>query len=104
LRDVDLSAFHYGAWLRERGYDFVTNQRVTPLFADYVRFQRGAITEYFGELADYAREYAAAKGRSVLVSGNFFNLLDQYYSLEPKVDVIITEMRNTTYRQPSWYR
>jgi len=24
--------------------------------------------------------------------------------MEPKVDVIVTEMRNTTYRQPSWYR
>jgi hypothetical protein len=40
----------------------------------------------------------------VLVSGNFFNLFDQYYPLEPKVDLIITEMRNTRYRQPAWYR
>ena len=40
----------------------------------------------------------------MLVSGNFFNLLDQYYALEPKVDLIITEMRNTRYRQPAWYR
>jgi hypothetical protein len=24
--------------------------------------------------------------------------------LEPNVDVIVTEMRNTTYRQPAWYR
>src|SRR5204862_4974320 len=44
------------------------------------------------------------KGGSVLVSGNFFNLFDHYYALEPKVDLIITEMRNTTYRQPAWYR
>ncbi|MDF2760076.1 MAG: hypothetical protein K0S99_2710, partial [Thermomicrobiales bacterium] len=28
----------------------------------------------------------------------------QYYALEPKVDLIITEMRNTRYRQPAWYR
>jgi hypothetical protein len=27
-----------------------------------------------------------------------------YYPLEPKVDLIITEMRNTAYRQPEWYR
>jgi hypothetical protein len=32
------------------------------------------------------------------------NLFDQYYPLEPKVDMVITEMRNTTYRQPAWYR
>jgi hypothetical protein len=104
LRDEDLTGFHYGAWLLERGYDFKANQHATPLFPDYVRYQRGAITEYFAELADYAREYAASLGKSVLVSGNFFNLLDQYYSLEPKVDLIITEMRSTAYRQPSWYR
>jgi hypothetical protein len=104
LRDVDLASFHYGAWLRERGYDFKQNRETTPLFWDYLRFQRRAITRYFGELADYAREYAAQKGRDVLVSGNFFNLFDQYYPLEPKVDMIITEMRNTRYRQPAWYR
>ena len=38
------------------------------------------------------------------MSGNFFNVYDQYFSLEPKVDLVITEMRNTTYRQPDWYR
>ncbi|HSJ89754.1 MAG TPA: hypothetical protein VK909_21260, partial [Anaerolineales bacterium] len=27
-----------------------------------------------------------------------------YYAMEPKVDLIITEMRNTRYRQPAWYR
>ncbi|HEU5098122.1 MAG TPA: hypothetical protein VFU22_03690 [Roseiflexaceae bacterium] len=104
LRDADLASFHYGAWLLERGYDFKADRESTPLFWDYLRFQRRAITTYFGELADYAREYAASKGRSVLVSGNFFNLFDQYYPLEPKVDLVITEMRNTTYRQPAWYR
>jgi hypothetical protein len=104
LKDANLTSFHYGAWLLERGYDFKTDRESTPLFWDYLRFQRRAITQYFGELADYAREYAASKGRSVLVSGNFFNLFDQYYPLEPKVDMVITEMRNTTYRQPAWYR
>lgn len=104
LHDVDLANFHYGEWLRAQGYDFQQNREDSPLFWEYLRFQRGAITRYFGELADYAREYAASKGRSVLVSGNFFNLFDQYYPLEPFVDMVITEMRNTRYRQPSWYR
>jgi hypothetical protein len=67
-------------------------------------FQRANITRYFAELADYAREYAASVGREVLVSGNFFNLFDNYYALEPSVDVVVTEMRNTTWRQPAWYR
>ena len=43
-------------------------------------------------------------GREVLVSGNFFNLDPHYLPLADEVDLIITEMRNTTYRQPEWYR
>jgi hypothetical protein len=104
LADVDLDTFHYGEWLRAQGFDFRERQDESPLFWDYVRYQRAAITRYFAELADYAREYAASRGRAVLVSGNFFNLFDQYHSLAPAVDVLITEMRNTRYRQPEWYR
>jgi hypothetical protein len=96
--------FHYGEWLLEQGYDFKDDLHDTPLFWEYERYQRGQITRYFGELADYAREYAASQGREILVSGNFFNVYDTYFPLEPKVDVVITEMRNTTYRQPDWYR
>jgi hypothetical protein len=104
LEGVDLGGFHYGEWLLERGFDFQSRREESPLFWDYHRYQQGQITRYFAELADYAREYAAARGREILVSGNFFNLFDHYYPLEPKVDVVITEMRNTTYRQPDWYR
>jgi hypothetical protein len=104
LSGEHLAAFHYGQWLLARGFDFKRDRESTPLFGHYLRFQRAAITRYFGELADYARQYAASRGRDVLVSGNFFNALGQYYALEPKVDLIITEMRNTRYRQPAWYR
>ena len=38
------------------------------------------------------------------MSGNFFNMFEHYYALEPKADMLITEMRNTRYRQPAWYR
>jgi hypothetical protein len=104
LRDTDLATFHYGSWLLERGHDFKSNRESAPLFFDYLRFQRRNIARYFGELADYARAYAASTGREIRISGNFFHLFDHYYALEPKVDVIVTEMRNTTYRQPAWYR
>src|SRR5215204_4876943 len=104
LRGADLATFHYGEWLLARGYDFKSDREATPLFSHYLRFQRAAITRYFAELADYSRDYATGQGKQLLVSGNFFNLLDQYYALEPKVDLIITEMRNTRYRQPAWYR
>src|SRR5215211_2700030 len=105
LRGVDLDTFQYGEWLLAQGYDFKTKREQTPLFFDYHRYQTRQIFRYFSELADYARQYAAEKGRKVLVSGNFFNLVAHwYYAMEPKVDLIITEMRNTRYRQPAWYR
>jgi len=104
LADTDLDTFHYGRWLLDRGHDFKSNRESAPLFYDYLRFQRRNIARYFGELADYAREYAASVGRDIRISGNFFHLFDHYFALEQKVDVIVTEMRNTTYRQPSWYR
>jgi hypothetical protein len=105
LRGADLETFHYGEWLLSEGYDFKTRREETPLFWEYHHYQTRQIYRYFRELADHARQCAAEKGRRVLVSGNFFNLVAHwYYPMEPKVDVIITEMRNTRYRQPAWYR
>jgi hypothetical protein len=100
----DLADFHYGEWLLDRGFDFRSDHASTPLFWDYLRFQRGVIVEYFAELADYARSYAESQGRSVLVSGNFFFLMPHFYAMEPKVDLVITEMDNTGYKQPAWCR
>jgi hypothetical protein len=104
LHGVDLDTFHYGEWLVAQGYDFKEGRERSPLFEHYMRFQRAAITRYFGELADYARGYGRSRGRDILVSGNFFNMFEHYYALEPKTDLLITEMRNTRYRQPAWYR
>jgi hypothetical protein len=104
LDGADLSAFHYGDWLLARGHDFQEGRESAPLFGDYYRYQCAAIKEYFGELAAYARAYGRDCGREVLVSGNFFNLDPTYLALADDVDLVITEMRNTTYRQPEWYR
>lgn len=104
LGDCDLASFHYGDWLLERGHDFTVNREQTPLFDAYMDFQRQNIVRYFGELADYARDYAARQGRDIKITGNFFNLFEHYYPMREKVDVLVTEMRNTTYRQPAWYR
>jgi hypothetical protein len=104
LRGHDLSDFHYGRYLLERGFDFRSNWANTPLFYDYAAFQQANIKRYFAELADHAREYARSVGREILISGNFFNLFEHYYNIEPFVDVIVTEMRNTLWRYPEWYR
>lgn len=63
-----------------------------------------AIKTHFKELADYVRAYGREQGKEVLVSGNFFDLDPHYLPLADDVDLLITEMRNTTYRQPEWYR
>jgi hypothetical protein len=104
LDGLDLATFHYGEWLLEQGYDFKSGRESTPLFGDYYAFQCRSIKTYFAELADYAREYARSVGREVLVSGNFFNCEPMYLALADDVDLIVTEMRNTTYEQPEWYR
>jgi hypothetical protein len=104
LDGVDLTSFHYGEWLLERGHDFQADRERAPLFGDYYRAQCRAIKRYFAELAGYARSYARSRGREILVSGNFFNVDPSYLALADDVDLIITEMRNTTYRQPEWYR
>ena len=104
LDGQDLATFDYAQWLLAKGYDFKSKREDTPLFWDYHAFQRRNIVRYMRELADYTRSYARSVNREVLVSGNFFHLFDHYYAMEPSVDLIVTEMRNTTYRQPSWYR
>ena len=104
LDGVDLDTFHYGEWLLGQGYDFQGDRSTTPLFGAYYRAQCAAIKRYFAELAEYARSYGRSVGREVLVSGNFFNLDPSYFALIDDVDLVITEMRNTTYRQPEWYR
>jgi hypothetical protein len=104
LKDTDLGSFHYGAWLLERGYDFKSDRESTPLYWDYIRFQRKTIVGYFAELADYIKEYGASKGRDVLVCGNYYYLSPHYYPFEPKADILVTEMNNTSYRQPAWCR
>ena len=104
LDGAELDTFHYGEWLKARGHDFKQDRPSTPLFGEYYRFQCRAIKRYFAELADYARSYGRSRGREVMVSGNFFNLDPSYLALADDVDLLITEMRNTTYRQPEWYR
>ena len=104
LKDTDLETFHYGSWLLERGYDFKSDRETTPLYWDYIRFQRETIVGYFAELADYIKEYGRSKGRDVLVCGNYYYLSPHYYPFEPKADILVTEMNATSYRQPSWCR
>ncbi len=104
LAGEDLASFHYGSWLLDRGSDFTDDRETTPLYWDYVRFQRRAITEYFTELCDYIREYGASKGRQVLVACNSGDCPPHFYAFHPHVDLLAAEQHETKYRQPSWCR
>ncbi len=99
---VDLETFHYGRWLKEHGCSYPEG---APFFREYWEFQVGNVRRCFGELADHARAYAKEKyGRTVAVSGNFYNMQPAYYPIEDKVDLVITEMEHTLFRQPYYYR
>lgn len=104
LNSIDLDQFDYGAYLKERDISFPNHLGGVPFFREYYEFQMRAVKKYFIELVDYAKEYGRKFGRDISVSGNFFNLMPVYYPLEPSVDVIITEMKQTVLRQPYWYR
>ncbi|MCC3372070.1 hypothetical protein [Cohnella sp. REN36] len=104
LQNMDLNTFHYGEYLKGLGAEFPGKASETPFFTEYFQFQMKVMTGYFKELTDYIRSYGRSKGRDVLVSGNFFHVMHQYMPLQPEVDIIATEMRNTLYRQAYWYR
>ena len=99
---VDLDSFHYGEYLKEHG---CTYPEGAPFYRDYWEFQVRRVKQYFGELADHARKYALEKyGRKLEISGNFYNMQPVYYPIENKVDIVITEMEHTLFRQPYYYR
>lgn len=99
---IDLEGFDYKIFINEGGYEFPDG---APLFREYYEFQLRAVKKHFIELVDYARAYARkTQNREILVSGNFFNCMPVYYPFEHSVDVIITEMERTLFKQPYWYR
>ena len=99
---IDLETFHYGEYLKSHGCNYPEG---APFFRDYWEFQVRQVKRCFGELADHARQYALEKyGRKLEISGNFYNMQPAYYPIENKVDIIITEMDHTLFRQPYYYR
>ena len=99
---IDLEQFNYGEYLKENHCAFPEN---APFYRDYWEFQIRQVRKYFGELADFARNYAKERyGRTLQVSGNFYNMQPAYYPIENKVDIVVTEMDHTLFRQPYYYR
>ena len=99
---IDLDTFDYGEYLRSHDCSFPEG---APFYREYWEFQVLQVRRYFGELADHARRYAREKyERKLEISGNFYNMQPAYYPIEDKVDIVITEMEHTLFRQPYYYR
>ena len=99
---IDLETFDYGEYLKANDCSFPEN---APFYRDYWEFQLRQVRRYFSELADHARGYAKDKyQKELLVSGNFYNMQPAYYPIENKVDIVITEMEHTLFKQPYYYR
>jgi hypothetical protein len=105
LMDEDLDRFHYGEYIIKNKLEYPRYYEDVPLYRYYWEYQLHQIKKYFKELVDHAKDYSKkTKNRDILVSGNFFAIMPSYFALEPYTDVIITEMKNTLFRQPAWYR
>ena len=99
---IDLDTFDYKQYVLDGGY---AHPNDSPLMRDYYEFQLRAVKKHFTELVDFARGYAKEKyDRELWMSGNFFTCMPVYYPFENTVDVVITEMDHTLFRQPHWYR
>lgn len=104
LQGVDLTRFDYRSWLVERGHKAGENPRGLPLYQHFSRCQQIAIARTFAELSSYAKEYAASKGIEVRVAGNFYDCAPYFDPMVDHVDVLVTEMRETKYQQPWYFR
>ena len=105
LAKMDLDAFDYAGYLRERHIVWPERLKDIPFAREYWEFQVETENRYFKELAVFTREYGRKKrGIEVKVSGNFFNMHMLYRSSLPEVDLCVTENRRTILRRHEWYR
>ena len=98
-----LTAFHYGEWLLARGYDFKSDRggdaALWPLSPLPARGHHPLLRRA-GRLRPRLRGEPGATGARLRQLLQLSTSTTRW----PKVDLIITEMRNTRYRQPAWYR
>lgn len=104
LIDVDLDSFDYRSWLVDLGHKASENPQGLPLYDHYLRSLVLMLPKTFAEIARFAKSYAAEVGREVRVSGNFYDCAPYYDAVIDDVDVLITEMHQTGYQQPWYFR
>jgi len=104
LAGVDLATFDYRTWLLDQGFRAGTAPQLLPMADHYIQFLMDATVETFAEVARYVRQYAAETGRDVRLAGNFYDCAPIFDAMVEEVDVCVTEMRETRYQQPWWFR
>jgi hypothetical protein len=105
LAEMDLDAFDYGAYLRDRHIRWPERLKDIPFAREYWEFQVETENKYFREIVRYVRDYGKKKrGIDVKVSANFFNLHMLYRPSLDTVDLCVTENRRTILRRHEWYR
>ncbi|MDR1431063.1 MAG: hypothetical protein LBI99_02960 [Propionibacteriaceae bacterium] len=100
----DLDTFDYADYLRSLGHRAGENPQAFPLYDVYALSQQSAIVRNFREIARYAREYAASLGRPIRIAGNFYDCAPYYDPMVSEIDVAVTELRQTGYQQPWYFR
>jgi hypothetical protein len=96
--------FHYGEHLLAEGKTRIDPKNLDDLSRAYARYLQGRTAVNFTELATYAREYAAAQGRTILLSSNLYDGLPCFDPLVADLDILVPEQRTTLYQQPGWMR
>jgi len=104
LSEVDLNTFDYRTWLLAQGYRARTAPQALPLYSHYVNFLMQSTVATFLEVARYVHDYAQEVGKKVRVAGNFYDCAPIYDGMVEEVDVCVTEMRETKYQQPWYFR
>ena len=105
MADFDLDNWHYGKYIQENNLEYPRYYDDIPVYRYYWDYQLRQVKKYNKELIDHAKAYSQkTRGDHVLMSGNFFTLMPTYFPVWEDVDVIITEMKNTLFKQPAWYR
>jgi hypothetical protein len=105
MAGLDLDAFDYGVYLRERHVHWPDNIKDIPFVRVYWDFQIEAANKTFQDIIRFIRDYGQKKySRTMKVSGNFFNMHMLYRPSLEALDLCVTENRRTVLRRHEWYR
>jgi len=87
--------FNYAGFLKKRKCGLgatLKNLKGVPYWKDYRLWALESVRENLEELAEHARKYAKGKGKEVLITGNYAELLPYYFHVIDLVDIVNFEI------------